>query len=407
MAADMTATQKSFTDGTHRTVSPAATLDRVRPHLAAMGITRVANVTGLDRIGVPVVNAYRPNARALSVSQGKGLSLDAAKASAVMEAIEGFHAEEIDLPLVPATAKEIAARARVIGTGGLAYLRGTRFDPDRPLLWAEGRDLMSGAPVWLPSELVHTDYTLPRGPQAACFVASTNGLASGNTGTEALVHGICEVIERDAHSLWDHAAMTAKGASQVDLNSVTDANCVSVLRALRAAGMHVGVWDMTGDVGIATFHCLINDTLDTGGHSGGGAGTHLSRDVALLRALTEAVQVRTNYITGARDDLRAGEYEANGIAAKTAYAHALAAAAPAQLHAFDQVPTTRFDTLEEDLDWLLTRLDAVSVSEVIAVDLTKPRFDIPVQRVVIPGLEGPHDHADYCPGPRARARNAP
>ncbi len=90
---------KTYRLGTHRTVDPAATLARVRPHLASMGITRIANVTGLDRTGVPVVMVCRPNARSLAVSQGKGLTLDAAKASGVMEAIELYHAERIELPL--------------------------------------------------------------------------------------------------------------------------------------------------------------------------------------------------------------------------------------------------------------------------------------------------------------------
>ena len=49
--------------GTHRTVSPTETLARMRPHLPAMGITRVANVTGLDHIGIQVFQACRPNAR--------------------------------------------------------------------------------------------------------------------------------------------------------------------------------------------------------------------------------------------------------------------------------------------------------------------------------------------------------
>ncbi|WP_415400621.1 YcaO-like family protein [Tateyamaria sp. SN3-11] len=400
MATTMTVTRKSFTDGTHRIVSPAQTLKAAQPHLSAMGITRVANVTGLDRIGIPVVNAYRPNSRALSVSQGKGLSLAAAKASAVMEAIEGFHAEEINLPLIEGTHDTIAARGRVIDIDGLPFLRGTAFRPDRPLLWAEGVDLMSGDAVWLPSELVHTDYTLPRRPNAGCFVASTNGLASGNHRLEAIVHAICEVIERDAHTLWEHAPMAHKATTRVDLDTVRDAGCRTVIDALHAAGMSVGVWDMTGDVGVATFHCLTTDTRVSGGHSGGGAGTHLSRDVALLRALTEAVQVRTNYITGARDDLRHDEYTPAGIAQKNRYAHELMAA-PCTVH-FDDVPTRLCDTLEGDLDTVLTRLGAVGITEVIAVDLTQPAFNIPVQRVVIPGLEGPHDHADYCPGRRAR-----
>src|SRR5262249_25251471 len=41
---------KGFRRGTHRAVPPAETVERVRPFLSAMGITRVANITGLDKI---------------------------------------------------------------------------------------------------------------------------------------------------------------------------------------------------------------------------------------------------------------------------------------------------------------------------------------------------------------------
>ncbi|HSB67827.1 MAG TPA: hypothetical protein VLT62_00645, partial [Candidatus Methylomirabilis sp.] len=53
--------RKGYRDGTHRLTIPEETLARVRPHLAAMGVTRVANITGLDRIGIPVVMVCRPN----------------------------------------------------------------------------------------------------------------------------------------------------------------------------------------------------------------------------------------------------------------------------------------------------------------------------------------------------------
>ena len=77
--------EKGYFSGTHRCVEPARTIERLRPMLKAMGITRIANITGLDRIGIPVVMVCRPNSRSVSVSQGKGLTLDAAKASGLMD----------------------------------------------------------------------------------------------------------------------------------------------------------------------------------------------------------------------------------------------------------------------------------------------------------------------------------
>src|SRR6185369_12862760 len=110
---------KSFLKGTHRTAAPEATLARARALMPLVGVTRVADVTGLDCIGVPVAMAYRPNARSLAVSPGKGLDLAAAKASAVMESIEGWHAERIHRPLLLASYNELRFERRVIDVGGL------------------------------------------------------------------------------------------------------------------------------------------------------------------------------------------------------------------------------------------------------------------------------------------------
>lgn len=71
-------TVKGFRQGTDRLVPPQATLDATRRCLPAMGVTHVADVTGLDIIGLPVFMAYRPNSRGLAVAQGKGLAIDAA-----------------------------------------------------------------------------------------------------------------------------------------------------------------------------------------------------------------------------------------------------------------------------------------------------------------------------------------
>jgi ribosomal protein S12 methylthiotransferase accessory factor len=86
---------KLFRHGTHRLLAPEETVARAGRFMPVMGITRIANVTGLDRIGIPVVMVCRPNARSLAVAQGKGLDLALAKASGLMEAVEAYHAEHI------------------------------------------------------------------------------------------------------------------------------------------------------------------------------------------------------------------------------------------------------------------------------------------------------------------------
>src|SRR5262245_60305993 len=193
---------KRFTAGTHRTMSPGETIARLKPLLPAFGITRVANVTGLDRIGVPVVMVCRPNSRSIAVSQGKGLTLAAAKASGIMEAVEGFHAERIERPLRLGSSCELERSLLLADLEGLPRQRDSRWHPDLQLLWIEATDLISDERVWVPYEVVHSNYTHPLPSGSGCFAATTNGLASGNHILEAICHAICEIVERDATTLW-------------------------------------------------------------------------------------------------------------------------------------------------------------------------------------------------------------
>ena len=113
--------------------------------------------------------------------------------------------------------------------------------------------------------------------------------------------------------------------------------------------------------------------------------------------------MRTNYITGSRDDLLPDEYTDEGIAAKLLRARKLMRAARKPGKNVGLTPNHVFPTSERDIDWMLERLTRRAIEQVIAVDLTKPEFNVAVARVVIPGLEGPDDHEDYTPGARARA----
>jgi ribosomal protein S12 methylthiotransferase accessory factor len=173
-----------------------------------------------------------------------------------------------------------------------------------------------------------------------------------------------------------------------------------VLDQLERAGFTVALWDTTTDVGIASFYCLISDRRHETAHSGAGAGAHPARAVALLRALAEAIQVRTTYITGSRDDLRPDEFTFRAMAERLRRAQALISESGSERN-FREVPTCEARTCADDLAWMLDRLRAVGIEEVVAVDLTRPEIGMPVARVVIPGLEGPDDHDRYVPGARA------
>lgn len=391
---------KRFRQGTHRLVAPNETLARVTPYAARMGITRLGNITGLDRIGIPVAIAVRPNSRSVSVSQGKGLELPQAMASALMEASEGFHAEEI-APLRRAAYRGFGASETVADPATLCA--GIRpFDAGAAISWIEGNDLLRQERCWVPAEIVHTDYTLAE--PDGFFLAGSNGLASGNHIIEAVNSALYELVERDAVALWVARPIRRRSRCILDLASVDDPDCRALLAKYSDARIAVRAWNVTTDIGIAAFICEIFDPSAGAPHRlrrFHGSGCHADRGIALARALTEAAQTRLTYIAGVRDDLSAAEYEeAPGSEIGDALIAALAR--ESEPGRFGAVPSFSSDDLSEDLRWALDRLSAIGIGRVIAVDLTRPDFEIPVVRLVIPGLEWDSHHPNYRPGPRAR-----
>ena len=197
---------------------------RIAPLQDRLGITRVANVTGLDRIGVPVVMVCRPNSRSVAVSQGKGLDLISAKVSGLMESIETWHGENISLPLKFGSFNNLVHGNALLDLDLMPRIKRSRYHPDLPMLWIEGTNICTDDNIWIPFEVVHCNYTYPSPPGLGCFSASTNGLASGNHIVEAQCHAICEVIERDATTLWHCSGHRQRMQKTIDLDTVDDAD---------------------------------------------------------------------------------------------------------------------------------------------------------------------------------------
>lgn len=394
-------TPKILRRGTHRSQSLEETLECVLRLAPIMGITRVANVTGLDTVGIPVVMVCRPNSRSVAVSQGKGIDLASARASGLMEAAELYHAETITLPLRLSTYEEIRYQHNVVDVAKLPRSSVSRFHPNLRLLWCEGRDLLNGDDLFVPYEIVHTNYTTPFPDGHGCFIASSNGLASGNRLIEAISHGICEVVERDAMALWKLRDGEETLKNGLDLKSVDDAICQEVLEKLERAGLSVGVWDITSDIKLAAFACRIVPRDDnTMWHCAvsTGYGCHPSREVALLRALTEAAQARLTIISGLRDDFRHDVYEQwLDPDVVTAIRRRMSRSTPARQ--FSDVPSRDGETFEDDVKWELECIRKAGLRRVVLLDLTKSEFRLPVVRVIVPGLEAALQPT-YIPGSR-------
>jgi ribosomal protein S12 methylthiotransferase accessory factor len=396
--------RKKLRSGADRTASLQETLARIQPVMGSVGITRVADITGLDHLGVPVAAAYRPNAKSVSVSQGKGATNEAAKVSAIMESIEGYHGEHVTLPLRLATVEEMRRSVRTVDPAELARTR-TPLTQGAKLLWVSADDLTGRPPTWLPLEVVHTDLTRPAVGCSGAFVTSSNGLASGNHPLEAVSHAICELIERDANSLWQWSSSEFKKDRRVALETISDATVGSLLVRLDDAEVDVAVWETTSDIGIPSFIATIADRRARGITPlppTAGSGCHPRREIAVLRAITEAAQGRLTRIAAVREDLDDKLYspEAADTANRT-FASEVRASQPAR--SFGAAPTFDAETFAEDVAWEIERLLRVGLDTVLVVNLTQAAIGVPVVRAVIPGLEGMAETADYAPGRRIEA----
>ena len=194
---------------------PSATVSYMRGMMSEFGITRLARVTGLDHVGVPVWSAIRPNAKTLAQSQGKGIDDPSAQASALMEAVEIATAERADLPARRATRRQLTSEGVVVDSIDVLLRKGgRRIADDEAVAWLSGSDLLSGQSVLVPYEAV----TFSDASSPTRYWQTYDGLASGNTIWEAMLHGLCERIERDAMALWllrddDDVAARAYGLS--------------------------------------------------------------------------------------------------------------------------------------------------------------------------------------------------
>lgn len=395
--------QKVYIQGTHRATSLEETRQRVEPFLRPMGITRVANITGLDNIGIPVVMVCRPNSRSLAVAQGKGHSLLAAEVSGIMESIEFYHAEAISSPLLLGSFNQLRFTHRLLNPALLPRSPLERYHDDLKIHWIEGVDLIQEQSCWVPLELVHTDFTHPLPSDSGCFPMTSNGLASGNHLLEAIVHGACEVMERDAEALFLLLSPLAREQRRLDLETVDDELCLGLIESFDAADVEVGVWDMTTDLGVPCFRAVIMDrTLnpDRPLRPNVGSGCHSSRGIALSRALTEAAQSRLTVISSSRDDLPREHFcEASDLERLRKLREKAMKGSPSR--SYQQLEELSSSSFEDDVLSLKERLVSQGIEHLVTVNLTKPEFEIPVVRTIIPGLETMVEAPGWRPGARA------
>lgn len=265
-------------------------------------ITRIADLTGLDRIGLPVIQAIRPAALSEVTSLGRGMSKTSAAIGAIMESLERFYAEAIPTPRVFLSTAE-RLRIRTGSFEGFCLSACSVNWREREIDWIMGVDMATGAAAPIPFELVHTIYTDPPPPRDGVFLRSTTGLACHRSDLGAFQHGLLECVERDAIS---RAFETHGFMDRMRLPiSALGAAVQNVLSRLAEHGISAAFWYAPSPARVPVVWCQTIEAgegettlaLPTEGYCAG-----LDLHQAAFGALLEALAARAGAISGARDD---------------------------------------------------------------------------------------------------------
>lgn len=357
-------------EGTFRTDSFRRTRASLQAIIAERGISRVAELTGLDVLGIPVFSAVRPSASTLAVSAGKGLDSDAGWISAVMESLEVRAAEQFrarSVERAPAASLPLGYSVLDLNLHPLSIV-----DDDTVLDWEGARDLTRESPALVPTQAIGLRGWTACRWAPPMFLTTSNGLAAGNDSAEAALHGLLELIERDAIS-------RAAGAPRMSIAPATvNARLCEIANRLDKAGATISLQSIASLGSTWTFLAYLFQPEMP--HVFVGSGCHLDAGIAAERAVLEAIQSRASVISGLRDDIPHWMYAASASPTATSPAGNVAELLCA-------VDSFRLCSIQHALALLVQQVTRSTGRPVLAVDLSPPTEPFPaVVQVFAPGL---------------------
>ena len=379
----------TYFTGTHRVIAPSKTIEINENKLKVAGITRIADITDLDRIGLPIYTAIRPTAEdgAVSIYGGKGITKDHAKASAMMEGFERYSAERQDIDeTIIASLSEIEEFGEYIDPKSLNLPK--EFEKkdisDLSLEWSKSIDLISNREYYIPTNAIYHPY-ISKDDSQSLFKSNTNGLASGNILEEAILHGIFEVIERDAWSIFE---LTHKNYAQIDICSIENEIIIDIIEKFESEGIKIKLMDFTADIKIPTIAASADDTITKdAGLLTLGMGTHLDPEVAILRALTEVAQSRATQINGAREDTVRADFAREAGYERMKRINKFYFRDEEEQIKLSDIENKSTSSITRDIEIVKDELVSNDIQKILYSNLTRPELDVSVVRVVIPEME--------------------
>jgi ribosomal protein S12 methylthiotransferase accessory factor len=258
------------------------------------------------------------------------------------------------------------------------------FDDDLPIDWVPLRSLTSSRTALVPAAFCY--YGHPDLRHQFC-VSDSNGCAAGTTLTEALAHGLLELIERDAAAIWWYNTLRRPA---VDLDSFSLPVLAELRELFHRQNRDFWALDLTTDLGIPVIGAVsarLDDPIEDVIY---GFGADFDPSAAVTKALLEMNQSLSSVRNGApgapsryrTDRPSALRWFRNATRAGLPYLVPDPAAPPLCAEA---TSWARHDDWRDEVSDAVGRLEHAGL-EVFVLDQTRPDIGLPVCRVVVPGL---------------------
>jgi ribosomal protein S12 methylthiotransferase accessory factor len=368
---------KGYTYDLDKLLPPAETIARVRTRLSQVNLDILQETLRIDsgRLDIPVyISLLGLDAQRVVPTKkqmGKGATPVQAEASALMELVErfSFFSYVAEGPLTfarpkdfPGLALDFSFLARSLFDNSPEADKAAALYPSWPLYFVPATNLTRGEARLLP---FHWFY----------LIEEYNGPAAGNCLEEAILQGLCEVVERHVGSVISHERLNTP---LIDPETVTDQAAREVLEKFRKNGIKVFLRDFSLNTGIPSVGALAYDpsTYPQESEIVFTCGTTPDPNKSVSRALTEIAQLAGDFHRRTSYRPTLPKYETLEEAAYLM--------APGPMVPLDTLPSLGHDNLAEEVRRCLAALARLNL-EVLVVDVTHPDLQIPAVYVLIPG----------------------
>jgi len=286
-----------------RVRTPEETLRQVEPYLKGLGIDGVIEHRGMGEIRV--FETLRRGSISGYLNLGKGFDSNAAQVSAIMEGVEMSLVEAPIIPPRNVPSEEIDRIIRFRHSETNVILK----DNIHTIQAINALNLTTGAEAYVLEADLFFQQAVEHGSSAAGL---TNGLASGNTEGEAILHSVYELIERDA--IYHSQQALDKCSPFLCPLSFEDAAITRVYEALANEGHMLQLRVLPSIASAYTIEAAFYPS--TGKDCFGrfpGWGCSVDIAIATRRAIAEAIQVWSIY-EALRDGLIPAERRKGGLA---------------------------------------------------------------------------------------------